>query len=106
MNQPNDSLAEFQTANCGKGCRFANRAKVGTGLPCCYFAWGPIVVKEAVCYSRATRGNDPKYICQVCKKEVQYSELPGGIHERQRFYERRVCGDTCVNELEKEATVG
>lgn len=33
-------LKDFQTANCKKGCKFADKKALAKGHPCCTFAFG------------------------------------------------------------------
>lgn len=47
----NEGMVEFQKANCAKGCRFADKPKVGTGEPCCTFC-STIDVEAGTCKTR------------------------------------------------------
>ncbi len=39
MNSQEYQLKGFQATNC-KGCKFADKKKVGSGKPCCQYAFG------------------------------------------------------------------
>ncbi|KKN11989.1 hypothetical protein LCGC14_1021020 [marine sediment metagenome] len=50
MNEPPDTYtAKFQEANC-RGCRFADKATVCTGEPCCTI--GLPDIRDDKCYTR------------------------------------------------------
>lgn len=53
---PDEARIAFQNANC-KGCRFADEKLVGTGEPCCTFAF-TLDIQEGKCYTR--RGKEEK----------------------------------------------
>src|SRR3972149_2604292 len=78
IQRRDEGMADFQNANCKKGCRFANEEKVGSGLPCCRYG-SHLISDGETCYSRVTLGKDPTFTCQVCKREVKYSDLPNSI---------------------------
>ena len=43
-------MADFQNANC-KGCKFADKPKVGTGKPCCQY-YSKLDHRNGTCYTR------------------------------------------------------
>ena len=62
IEKSDQGLAEFQQVNC-RGCKFADKKKVGTGLACCQYG-GRVEHKprnfndplEGACLSRKERG--------------------------------------------------
>lgn len=47
---PETWMVSFQEANC-RGCRFADAELVGTGKPCCTYAFR-LDIQEGKCYTR------------------------------------------------------
>ena len=100
IQRRDEGMADFQNANCKKGCRFANEEKVGSGLPCCRYG-SHLISDGETCYSRVTLGKDPTFTCQVCKREVKYSDLPNSIGggRKDTLYEVRVCNWECARKI-------
>lgn len=44
------TLTDFQNANC-KGCKFADKPKVGTGMACCQYAF-KLDHSGGICHNR------------------------------------------------------
>ncbi len=98
IQRRDEGMADFQNANCAKGCRFVIEEKVGSGYPCCNFGAGLISDGET-CYTRATPGKDPTFTCQVCKGTQAYSQITGNSYAKDDLYRMRVCGFECGKKL-------
>ncbi len=98
VQRPDAGMRDFQNANCKKGCRFADEAKVGSGTPCCRFGF-QLITDGETCYSRATPGPDPTFTCQACKRETKYSELKGSRTDKDLQYDMRVCSLMCARQI-------
>lgn len=48
--EQDEGLKAFQNANC-KGCKFADKSKVGTGEPCCQYAF-KLDIKDGICHTK------------------------------------------------------
>ncbi len=101
VQRRDEGMADFQNANCKKGCRFVEEEKVGSGLPCCRFG-SRLISDGETCYTRATAGKDPTFTCQVCKRTQTYSAITGNSYARDDLYSMRVCGFECAQTLKSE----
>ena len=95
-----EGMKDFQNNNCVKGCRFANKEKVGSGQACCTF-FARLITDGYTCFTRATEGKDPCFTCQVCKRPQQYSLITGNSNAREDLYRMRVCGWECAKTLKE-----
>ena len=76
-----EGLKKFQEANC-VGCRFVDEKAIGND-GCCQFSGHLLVIKEH-CYSRVTKGDDPKFACSVCKETVRANAVTDQAYESRQ----------------------
>ena len=50
MEEIDEGLQDFQNRNC-EGCKFADKPKIGTGTPCCQYAFR-LDIENGICRTK------------------------------------------------------